>query len=61
MNNVSLISSTASASAKPPSKTKQAWEFVKKHAKEHHESVNAAYAVYYGQGAMRPVNKGEKP
>jgi hypothetical protein len=28
----------------------KAWKAVKKHAKEHHESVNGAYATYYGAG-----------
>ncbi|KAF2728212.1 hypothetical protein EJ04DRAFT_516765 [Polyplosphaeria fusca] len=31
---------------------KKVWQSIKKHAKEHHESVNAAYEVYYGQGRM---------
>ncbi|KAK7179880.1 hypothetical protein DPSP01_004205 [Paraphaeosphaeria sporulosa] len=56
---VSLISS--SSSKMTPSKTRQAWEFVKRHAKEHHESVNAAYAVYYGQGSLRPTSSCRKP
>lgn len=50
----SLLSSTSST--KSPSKAKKVWEKVKKHAKEHHESVNNAYAYYYGQGQMvRPA------
>lgn len=32
----------------------KAWEKVKKAAREHHESVNAAHRVYYGAGATRP-------
>lgn len=60
-SNDSLIESpiTMPAVTKSPSKTRQAWEFVKKHAKEHHESVNAAYAVYYsaGQGPRGTVRE----
>jgi hypothetical protein len=61
-SNVSLVSTTSSTSStKTPSKTRQVWGFIKKHAKEHHESVNAAYAVYYGQSAMSPVVGERKP
>jgi hypothetical protein len=55
---VYLVSSASSA--KTPSKTQQAWKSVKKHAREHHESVNAAYALYYGQSLARPAVNGKK-
>ena len=31
----------------------KAWKKVKQAAKEHHEGINQAYAVYYGQGTAR--------
>jgi hypothetical protein len=47
---ITTITSTTSTSS---SKARSIWEAVKRHAKEHHESTNAAYALYYGQGQMR--------
>jgi hypothetical protein len=35
------------------SNAKKAWQAVKKHAKEHHASVNAAYGTYYGGSPVR--------
>ncbi|KAL1597062.1 hypothetical protein SLS60_008644 [Paraconiothyrium brasiliense] len=48
----SLISSSSEYSGSP-SKVKRVWSAVKKHVKEHHDSLNQAYSVYYGQGAGR--------
>ncbi|ETS73789.1 hypothetical protein PFICI_14735 [Pestalotiopsis fici W106-1] len=40
----------------------KAWTAVKRHAKEHHQSVNAAYASYYGTtGAPLPVSNTNTP
>lgn len=37
------------------SKVSTIWGAIKRHAKEHHEGVNAAYAAYYGApDARRP-------
>jgi hypothetical protein len=49
----STASISSQVSAKSPSVTKKIWTSIKQHAKEHHESVNAAYSVYYGQGQMQ--------
>ncbi|KAF2190621.1 hypothetical protein K469DRAFT_721525 [Zopfia rhizophila CBS 207.26] len=46
----SARSTSSVDSAKPESNMNKAWKAVKKHAKEHHESVNAAYGAYYGAG-----------
>jgi hypothetical protein len=34
------------------SKANKLWTSIKRHVKEHHESVNAVYANYYGQGSL---------
>ncbi|KAJ6195984.1 hypothetical protein J3E72DRAFT_48536 [Bipolaris maydis] len=47
---ISIRSSPCGSTLKEPSKTRSLWNSVKRHTREHHESVNAAYATYYGQG-----------
>jgi hypothetical protein len=41
------------------SKAKSIWSQIKRHAKEHHESVNAAYVTYYGHGQGQLYGKQE--
>lgn len=41
------VESTAVSSSPSPS----AWQKVKRHAREHHRAVNAAYGLYYGAPA----------
>ncbi|KAF2448841.1 hypothetical protein P171DRAFT_220222 [Karstenula rhodostoma CBS 690.94] len=48
----SLLSSSSKYSGSP-NKVKRVWTAVKKHVKEHHDSMNQAYSVYYGQGSGR--------
>ncbi|KAF2629432.1 hypothetical protein BU25DRAFT_409314 [Macroventuria anomochaeta] len=40
------------------SKPNKIWQSVKRHVRQHHESVNAVYANYYGQGHERRVMLG---
>ncbi|XP_014551919.1 hypothetical protein COCVIDRAFT_111625 [Bipolaris victoriae FI3] len=47
----SITSSTCGSTLKEPSKTRSLWISIKRHTREHHESLNAAYATYYGQGS----------
>lgn len=56
----SLISSSSEYSGSP-SKVKRVWTTVKKHVKEHHESMTQAYSVYYGQGAGRRMSAAAGP
>jgi hypothetical protein len=42
------------AGAQKEKKTNKAWAKVKKAAKEHHRSVNAAYDFYYAGAVVRP-------
>ena len=44
----------------PESRTRRLWAALKKHVKEHHESVNAVYENLYGGGYGRGVVRGEK-
>jgi hypothetical protein len=47
----STLSAHSQSSVKSTSSMNKAWKAVKRHAKEHHESVNGAYAAYYGAGS----------
>jgi hypothetical protein len=51
----SSISITASTSSS--SKARGIWSFIKRHAKEHHEGVNSAFAAYYGQGEVKKAQQ----
>lgn len=54
-NGIRDTSIAYSIDGKMPGKAKQAWTFIKDLAKQHHDSVNATYAAYYGQDSTGPV------
>lgn len=54
------VSQPSSNAPKPESRTKKLWAALKKHVKEHHESVNAVYENLYGGGYGRRAVLGEK-
>ncbi|CAE7187519.1 hypothetical protein P3342_008757 [Pyrenophora teres f. teres] len=46
----SFASFASTPTLREQSKAHGLWTSIKRHAKEHHQSMNAAYATYYGQG-----------
>ena len=44
---------SASTSAPSTASRPSTWSRIKQHAREHHESVNSAYALYYGSTIRR--------
>jgi hypothetical protein len=50
-------STSSTPSSERSSSVSKAWQSVKKAAKEHHESVNAAYATYYSGGVSPSPSK----
>jgi hypothetical protein len=48
-----ITSSSSIKTSSSSSKARGVWSSIKRHAKEHHEGVKAAFAVYYGQGQMQ--------
>ncbi|KAA8617795.1 hypothetical protein PtrSN002B_004736 [Pyrenophora tritici-repentis] len=46
----SIASFGSALTLRERSKVHGIWTSIKRHAKEHHQGVNAAYATYYGQG-----------
>jgi hypothetical protein len=42
---------TTTSSSTSSSKGKNVWSSIKRHVKEHHDGMNAAYVAYYGGGS----------
>ncbi|KZM21264.1 uncharacterized protein EKO05_0011492 [Ascochyta rabiei] len=56
--NISTSSITSQSSRKL--KMGELWQSIKRHAHEHHKSVNAAYAIFHGPGHERMVALGQE-
>ncbi|KAF1917470.1 hypothetical protein BDU57DRAFT_513754 [Ampelomyces quisqualis] len=56
----SSCSSSFTTASPPKSKASTIWDSIKRHAKKHHEDVNAAYVAYYGLGEHRREGYGGK-
>jgi hypothetical protein len=54
-----LDKDTGAQPLQPQSLPKRAWTAIKKAAMEHHESVNAAHQLYYGQATFSPKPRGK--
>jgi hypothetical protein len=52
-------SASVTASTSSSSKARSIWSTIKRHAKEHHDGVNAAFAAYYGQGEVTKARQQE--
>jgi hypothetical protein len=50
-----ITSSSSIKTSSTSSKAHSIWSSIKRHAKEHHEGVNAAFAAHYGQGQGRTI------
>jgi hypothetical protein len=56
-----IMSSSSIKTSSTSSKAHSIWSSIKRHAKEHHEGVNAAFAAHYGQGQGRTIaGKGQE-
>ena len=49
-SSASFASFESAPTLRERSKVHGLWSSIKRHAKEHHEAVNAAYVTYYGLG-----------
>ncbi|KNG48023.1 hypothetical protein DDE82_006644 [Stemphylium lycopersici] len=49
-SSTSIISFSSKHTSRAATKPQNLWQSFKRHAKEHHDALNAAYVTYYGQG-----------
>ncbi|XPS80231.1 hypothetical protein M3J09_012189 [Ascochyta lentis] len=54
------LSSSSTSQTTQRLKSSELWQSIKRRVREHHESVNAVYANYYGQGHERRVVLGQE-